>query len=206
VPRNYKQNRQPKFLILIEVLVPLLQLGTFTENLLLEIMKKLILILLISLLCCFGQTAAAFALTRVTTPEMALNTYLEALKAGQLDRAAAVDCWGYTPTKMAGVKSWELKQISDSAWQAAIQFESENPKEAQSNWNFEVAKTTAYRSEMIKILDGSVNLWAKRANKLARAVGIDLKDPTPLKPEDIISVSKEPFCITAHSKIEPKEN
>lgn len=165
-------------------------------------MRRLIVLILYVVICWISQTTFAFSATSIVSQESALVAYMEALKAGNLSRAAEIDCWGHTPTKMAGVASWSMKNTTDSTWQVEIEFASDTTEPSRSNWNFEAVSTMSYRTAMQKVLDDSLNTWAKRANKLARAVGIDLNQPTPLKPEDLISVSREPFCIASHSKIE----
>ena len=164
-------------------------------------MRRTILVILSIITCWLGRTTFAFGATRVVSQETALIAYMEALQAGNFSRAAEMDCWGYNPAQMIGVESWSLKNTTDNIWQVGIEFAADGAEPVQSEWKFEAVSTLSYRTEIGKVLDGSLNLWAQRANKLAKAVGIDLKKPTPLKPEDLISVSKEPFCIASHSKI-----
>lgn len=136
--------------------------------------------------------------------ENALTSYLDALKAGQIEQAATFDCWGHVPSKMPKVSSWRVNQASEDTWQVLIESVDRTidpPKIVATDWNFQVVKSSVFRAEMASFLDNNVNRWAKHANKLARAVGIGLKDPEPLKPEDFFSLSHEPFCISNHSQV-----
>jgi hypothetical protein len=159
-------------------------------------MKQILLLIFTICLLCICNPSMALA-SRIHSPETALVAYLEALKDNNLERAAAIGCWNEKPTALVGAKSWEVKPNGEGKWLVSIDFGKQDPENARSDWNFQVGETTAYRAEMSAWLD-TINLWAKRANKLGRAFGLALKEPDPLSPDDFGHISKEPFCVASH--------
>jgi hypothetical protein len=162
-------------------------------------MKRILLAGLAIFLVWLSQSQSAFA-GRINSPEAALTSYLEALRDNHPDRAAAIDCVGYYPGAMTDVKSWEIKPVDDTKYEVSIDFESQKPKEAHGDWHFEVANTSAYRFAADYAMDQTVNTWAKRLNHVGKAIGLDLKDPKPLRLDDMTTVSREPFCVSFHAK------
>jgi hypothetical protein len=156
-------------------------------------MKRILLIGLAVCLMWLTQPPAAFA-SWINSEESALTNYLDALKSNHLDRAAEIDCWGYKPKKLLGLKSWTIKPKEENGWEASIALADDRATQMV----FQVVDSDAYRLTVDLALDKTVNRLAGAVNRLGRAVGFDLKDPDPINPEDIGIHPKERFCIMSH--------